>query len=94
MATWAGQLRLHVAPLQLMKKYCGRATIRYGLGGLLAGGAHWVFLYGKWQWVRYRTAACLAKFLRGHRVRAMWMQFEDEDGKLISHGCSSPPTVS
>lgn len=43
---------------------------------------HGVFLYGKWQWVRYRTAACLAKFLRGHQVRAVWMQFEDEEGNL------------
>ena len=42
----------------------------------------WVFLYGKWQWVRYRTAICLAKFLRGRRVRAVWMRFEDESGTL------------
>jgi hypothetical protein len=43
---------------------------------------HWVFLYGKWQWVRYRTAVCLAKFLHGQQVRAVWMQFEDDAGKL------------
>ncbi|MGD9947136.1 MAG: hypothetical protein AB7U29_01505 [Desulfobulbus sp.] len=43
---------------------------------------HWLFFYGKWQWVHYRSAVCLAKFLRGHQVRAVWMQFEDEDGKL------------
>ena len=49
---------------------------------LLPEVRHWLFLYGKWQWVRYRSAVCLAKFLRGHRVRAVWMQFEDEDGKL------------
>jgi len=42
----------------------------------------WVFLYGKWQWVRYRSAACLAKFMEGRPVRAIWMQFEDELGKL------------
>ena len=41
-----------------------------------------VFLYGKWQWVRYRSAICLARFMRGHKVRAVWMQFEDETGKL------------
>ncbi len=41
-----------------------------------------VFLYGKWQWVRYRSAVCLAKFMQGHKVRAVWMQFEDEAGKL------------
>jgi len=25
---------------------------------------------------------CLAQFLRGHRVRAVWMQFKDESGTL------------
>jgi hypothetical protein len=41
-----------------------------------------VFIYGKWQWVRYRSAVCLARFMQGHKVRAVWMQFEDESGKL------------
>ena len=41
-----------------------------------------VFLYGKYQWVRYRSAVCLAKFMKGSRVRAVWMQFEDSSGKL------------
>ena len=41
-----------------------------------------VFLYGKKQWVRYRSAVCLAKFMQGHKVKAVWMQFEDESGKL------------
>ncbi len=41
-----------------------------------------VFLYGEWQWVRYRTALCLAKFMKGRKVRAVWMQFEDKNGKL------------
>jgi hypothetical protein len=41
-----------------------------------------VFLYGQWQWVRFRSAVCLAKFMQGHKVRAVWMQFEDEAGKL------------
>lgn len=41
-----------------------------------------VFLYGKRQWVRYRSAVCLAKFMQGHKVRVVWMQFEDETGKL------------
>jgi hypothetical protein len=41
-----------------------------------------VFLYGKWQWVRYRSALCLARFMKGRTVRAIWMQFEDENGKL------------
>ncbi|MFA5923835.1 MAG: transposase [Methylococcaceae bacterium] len=42
----------------------------------------WVFLYGKWQWVRYRSAVCLARFMKGRKVRAIWMQFEDENGVL------------
>lgn len=42
----------------------------------------WVFLYGKWQWVRYRSAVCLARFMEGRKVRAIWMQFEDENGSL------------
>jgi len=41
-----------------------------------------VYLYGQWQWVRYRSALCLAKFMAGHKVRAVWMQFEDKDGNL------------
>jgi hypothetical protein len=41
-----------------------------------------VFLYGKWQWVRYRSAVCLARFLKGRLVRAVWVQFEDESGTL------------
>lgn len=41
-----------------------------------------VFLYGKKQVVRFRTAVCLAKFLKGKVVRAVWMQFEDASGNL------------
>jgi hypothetical protein len=41
-----------------------------------------VFLYGKWQWVRYRSAVCLARFMKGRKVRTIWMQFEDENGVL------------
>ena len=43
-----------------------------------------VLLYGKEQWVRYRTAVCLARFMKGRAVRAVWMQIEDEDGDLSS----------
>ncbi len=56
-----------------------------------------VFLYGKWQWVRYRSAICLAKFMKGRRVRAVWMQFEAEDGTLskqrllLSTDCNLSP---
>jgi len=42
----------------------------------------YVFIYGKWQWVRYRSAICLARFMKGRKVRVVWMQFEDENGKL------------
>lgn len=49
---------------------------------LLSEVRHWGFLYGKYQWVRYRTTICLAKFLHGHWDRTVWMQFEDKEGKL------------
>ena len=84
-----GQVRrdtaLHALPVVTGKR--GRPA-KYGdkytpdAVALLPEVRHWVFLYGKWQWVRYRTAVCLAKFLHGHRVRAVWMQFEDEAGHL------------
>lgn len=41
-----------------------------------------VFLYGKKQKVRYRSARCLARFMKDTIVRAVWMQFEDEAGNL------------
>jgi hypothetical protein len=41
-----------------------------------------LYLYGKYQWVRYRSAICRARFLKGQLVRAVWMQFEAEDGTL------------
>ena len=41
-----------------------------------------VFLYGKWQWVRYRSTVCLARFLKGRKIRAVWMQFESKNGLL------------
>ena len=41
-----------------------------------------LLLYGREQWVRYRTAVCKARFLKGHTVRAVWVQLEDESGKL------------
>ncbi len=42
----------------------------------------WLFLYGKWQWVRYRSTVCLARFMKGRKVRAIWMQIEDDNGVL------------
>jgi len=41
-----------------------------------------VFIYGKMQWIRYRSVVCLARFMKGRKVRAVWMRFEDYDGKL------------
>jgi hypothetical protein len=41
-----------------------------------------LWLYGKWQWVRYRSAVVKARFLQGQRVRVVWVQFEAEDGTL------------
>jgi len=41
-----------------------------------------LLLYGKKQWVQYRTTICKARFLQGHVVRAVWVQFEDENGNL------------
>lgn len=43
-----------------------------------------VFLYGKMQKVRFRSAKCLARFMKGRVVRVVWMQFEDESGNLSS----------
>ena len=44
----------------------------------------WLFIHGKEQWVRYRTAVCLARFMKGRAVRAVWLQYEDEAGVLSS----------
>lgn len=41
-----------------------------------------LLLYGRKQWVRYRTAVCKAKFLKGRAVRAVWVQFEAENENL------------
>jgi hypothetical protein len=41
-----------------------------------------MWVYGRRQWVRYRSAAVKARFLKGRLVRAVWVQFEHEDGTL------------
>lgn len=41
-----------------------------------------VHIYGKQQWVRYRSAVCLARFMKGRLIRAVWVQLEDENGNL------------
>jgi hypothetical protein len=41
-----------------------------------------LWLYGRWQWVRYRSAVVKARFLKGQVVRVVWVQFEAEDGAV------------
>lgn len=41
-----------------------------------------LWLYGKWPWVRYRSAPVKARFLQGQVVRAVWVQFEAEEDTL------------
>ena len=41
-----------------------------------------LWLYGKRQWVRYRSAQVKARFLKGQVVRVVWVQFEAKDGTL------------
>jgi len=38
-----------------------------------------LFIYGKLQWVRYRSVIAKARFLDGRLVRAVWVSFEDEE---------------
>jgi hypothetical protein len=46
--------------------------------------AHRVYLhvYGKKQWLYYRSAIVRARFLKGREVRAVWVQFKDDAGNL------------
>ena len=37
-------------------------------------------VYGKPQWMRYRSTIARARFLKGREVLAVWVQFEDENG--------------
>lgn len=41
-----------------------------------------LWLYGKPQWVRYRSVQAKARFLKGRLVRVVWVQFEDPTGRL------------
>lgn len=41
-----------------------------------------VMIYGKEQWIRYRSTRCLARFMKAKLVRAVWIQIEDKNGKL------------
>ena len=40
------------------------------------------FIYGKWQWIHYKTVIAKARFLKGEKVRAVWTCLEDKDGVL------------
>jgi hypothetical protein len=84
-----GQVRRDTALYDLPQPHRGRGRPRkYGTRydadhvAVLREHRRQVFLYGKWQWVRYRSAVCLARFLKGRLVRAVWLQFEDESGTL------------
>jgi hypothetical protein len=84
-----GQVRRDTALHDLPQQRHGRGRprkygTRYGAEQVAALAEHRcrVFLYGKWQWVRYRSAVCLARFLKGRSVRAVWLQFESESGVL------------
>ncbi len=46
-----------------------------------------LWLYGRYQRLRYRSVQAKARFLGGRVVRAVWVQFEDERGRL------SPPRL-
>ena len=41
-----------------------------------------VMIYGKRQWVRFRSVTCLARFLKGRTVRAVWVRIENKEGTL------------
>lgn len=41
-----------------------------------------LWLYGKWQGVRYRSAQVKVRFRKGQVVRVVWVQLEAEDGTL------------
>jgi hypothetical protein len=78
-----GQVRRDTALYALPQPHRGRGRPRkYGTRydadqvALLREHRRQVFLYGKWQWVRYLSAVCLARFLKGRLVRAVWLQFE------------------
>lgn len=84
-----GQVRRDTALYDLPRPHHGRGRPRkygnrYGADqvAVLPEQRRQVFLYGKWQWVRDRSTVCLARFLKGQVVRAVWLQFEGEGGTL------------
>lgn len=60
------------------RKYGARLTPE--LIEALPGEEHTLFIYGKEQRVRLRTALAVARFLGGLRVRAVWCQMMRNDG--------------
>ena len=42
------------------------------------------FIYGKEQWVHFKSVIARARFLKGTRVRAVWVYFEDENGVITN----------
>lgn len=56
-----------------------------------------MFLYGKKQWLWYKSVVAKARFLNGTKVTAVWAGFENEDGSrmksrlILSTDLSLPP---
>ena len=42
------------------------------------------FIYGKWQWVYYKSIIAKARFLKGEQVKAVWVYFVDENGSATN----------
>ena len=43
-----------------------------------------LFVYGKWQWVRYKSVVAKARFLNGGQVRVVWVCLEDNKGDPLN----------
>jgi len=41
------------------------------------------YVYGKKQWMQYKCVVAKARFINGLQVKAVWVSFEGEDGKLM-----------
>jgi hypothetical protein len=86
-----GQVRkdtaLYACPLLPEQRQRGRPR-RYGEKytanrlAALPGQRTTLTLYGKVQIVHYRSAVVMARFLGGQKVKAVWVQFEDGQGRL------------
>jgi hypothetical protein len=80
-----GQVRKDTALFRIPKRTAGRGRPRkYGAKytpddiSQLPVAPVKLFIYGKLQWVRYRSVIAKARFLDGRLVRAVWVSFEHE----------------